>query len=240
MAEPVDLSLKGGLDGLSPVEGPGEGPAGPRAGRLIAAAVAIAASAGLAWWAAGSRHPDSAARPPPAAQPPAAAPAPQPLRFAAAEPDPAQVRQAYGEAQGVYAAGGPDALVRTSTACAKATPGDPQRLDYCLAFDVYASEIVAGGAGDAAAADWFGDAGARGLALARGALPEGVDAAGRLAQVAALAQAEVPKPPAAKPSARPKVRRRPVHKAHRPTPAGVRGPSPPPANAPPAPLEPPH
>jgi hypothetical protein len=172
-----------------------------RIGALVAGALALAASAGLAWWTLSPDRTEVA--PPPAAPPAAAAPAPQPLRYAPDEPDPDQVKRAHGEAQGVYVAGGPQALVRASAACAKAVPAEPGRLDYCLGFDTYAREIVSAGE-DGAAADWFADQG-RDLALARTALPAGADAANRLAQVQALAQAVLPKPVIERPKPHPKT-----------------------------------
>jgi hypothetical protein len=177
-------------------------------GVIVAAVVALAASAGLAWWiAAPNPAADvSAVRPPtaPAAQRPAA----PPLRYASAEPDPNQVRRALGEVTRTYAVGGADALVEASTACAKALAIDPRRLDYCLAYDVYASAIVPPGSGPQA--DWFAEGGDRDLALARTALPRSVDAANRIAQVGALTQAVLPKLVLQRPAA---VRTRQVRKA---------------------------
>jgi len=179
-----------------------------RVGMLVAGALALAASAGLAWWTLAPDRPQVA--PPSEAPPPAAEPAPQPLRYAPDEPDPAQVKSAHADVQGVYVAGGPQALVRASAACAKAVPTEPGRLDYCLGFDTYAREIVSAGE-DGAAADWFADQG-RDLALARTALPGGSDAANRLAQVQALAQAVLPKPVIEKPKR--KAKPKPHPKAH--------------------------
>ena len=173
--------------------------AGPRPtlGLILAAIIAVIASAGLAWWfAAPDRNADVAAAPAPA-PPVVSQPAP-PLRFAAADPDPGQVRRAWADVQQGYVDGGPEALVRASQACAKAVPSEPQRLDYCLAYDRYAGAIVQDGQGD-----WFADAAARDLALARTALPDGVDPGNRIEQVAALTRAVLPKPAAAK--AKPKV-----------------------------------
>jgi hypothetical protein len=170
--------------------------AGPRPGLgiIVAAVVAVAASAGFAWWfAAPDRNTDVAAAPAPAPPPPKAEPI-QPLRFAAADPDPNQVRRAWADVKQGYADGGPEALVRASQACAKAVPTDPQSLDYCLAYDRYASTIAQGGEAGAGGADWFADSTGRDLALARTALPDGVDASNRLEQVAALTQAVLPKP----------------------------------------------
>jgi len=190
--------------------------AGPRPGLglVLAAVLAIGASAGLAWWvAAPDRTADVATAPPPeAATPLAAAPAPPPLRYAAADPDPGAVRRAWGDVREAYVDGGPEALVRASQGCAKALPSDPQRLDYCLAYDLYASAIVAGHAGD-----WFADSTARDLALARTALPDGVDPTNRIEQVAALTTAVLPKPKAQKPKA--KVLKAKVAKSVRHAPA---------------------
>lgn len=166
----------------------------PGLGIIAAAIIAVAASAGLAsWLAAPDRRTDVAAAPAP---PPAAATVEpiQPLRFAAADPDPNQVRRAWGDVQQGYANGGPEALVRASQACARTLPSDPQSLDYCLAYDRYAAAVA-----HEDGADWFAESPARDLALARTALPEGVDPSNRLEQVAALTQAVLPKPAAKTP-----------------------------------------
>lgn len=171
-----------------------EPPAGPApaksgAGVAVAAVVAALASAGLAWWfAAPAPTMTRNAPPPPAAQ---VAPEPiPPLRYAPLEPDPAAVKRAWREVRTSYAARGAGALVRGSETCASSLPADPQLLDYCVAFDIYASDIVAAEGGEAA--EWFRDAGERDLALARTALPEAADAANRIAQVAALTRAVLP------------------------------------------------
>jgi hypothetical protein len=183
----------------------------PRLGVIVAGFVAALASAAMAWWVA---SPDRARQIGPAAPVAASAPVAQapeaPLRYAAADPDPNQVKRAWRDVRQTYVDDGPEALVRGSEACARGLPGDPQSLDYCLAYDMYAA-IVA----PEAQADWFGDSRSRGLALARTALPDGVDAGNRIAQVAALTRAVLPK---AAPS-RPRVEavravRRPHAKAH--------------------------
>jgi hypothetical protein len=195
-------------------------PRPPSPAGAILAAAAIAVSAGLAWWAA---HPARAPAPPPVSAP-AAAP-PRPLQYADAEPDPGQVRAAWREAQASFTQGGAQALAERSVSCAKALAAQPGRLDFCLAFDAYAAEIVAGAPGAGAAADWFAAAPDRDLALARSALPQEVDAANRLAQVQALTTAVLPKPepkPAA--SEAPRPHRPAAHQAdrdarHKPAPA---------------------
>jgi len=162
----------------------------PRLGVILAGLVAALASAAMAWWVVapdGSRQ--IAAVPSVATAPVKAAPPAAPLRYAAADPDPNQVRRAWRDVRQTYGDGGPEALVRGSQACARGVPAEPQSLDYCLAYDIYASAVAT----DRGQADWFGDAAGRGLALARTALPEGLDAPNRIAQVAALTRAVLPK-----------------------------------------------
>jgi hypothetical protein len=165
---------------------------------ILAAMVALVASAGLAWWIASPNPPADVAGAPPQSPTPAA-PAhqtkPAPLRYAPAEPDPAQVRRALADAQQAYADGGAEGLVQASAACARQLPLDPSRLDYCLAYDVYAAQIVPPGSGPAAA-DWFKEARDRDVALAAAALPAGVDAANRMTQVGELTRAVLPGGPA--------------------------------------------
>jgi hypothetical protein len=160
-------------------------------GVVLAALVALAASVGLAWWIAAPNPAAHVSAPPPPAAPAPPRPAPPPLRYAAADPDPNQVRRALADVQRAYSTGGADALVEASAACAEALPVDPRQLDYCLAFDVYASAIVPPGSGPQA--EWFAGGGERDLALARTALPGSADAANRIAQIGALTRAVVPK-----------------------------------------------
>ena len=194
---------------------------GSRVGMVVAALIAVGASAGLAWWfAVPDRAADVSARPAPqfAASRPPNTEAPAPLRFAAADPDPGQVREAWVDVRQGYAEAGPSGLVRASQACAKGLPAAPQRLDYCLAYDIYAS-AVAPQRGDGA--DWFANAGDRDLALALTALPQGVSPDNRLAQVAFLTKAVLPKAAPARPKSqavravrKPPVRAK-IHKTRR-------------------------
>ena len=166
----------------------------PSLGMVLAGVIAVAASGGLAWWFASSGHSAGISIAQPQAPPPRAEPA-QPIRYAALDPDPNAVRRAWTDVQQTYADGGPEALVRASQACARGVPGDPQQLDYCLAYDIYASAVAPEGAPQGSPggqADWFADSGDRGLALARTALPDSVDAHNRIAQVAALTRAVLP------------------------------------------------
>lgn len=189
--------------------------AGPRPGLgvIVAGLVAALASVAMAWWVvAPDRSRQIAAVPPVATAPVKAEPPAAPLRYAAADPNPDQVRRAWRDVRQTYRDGGPEALVRGSQACAQGVPGDPRSLDYCLAYDIYASAVAT----DAGQADWFGDSADRGLALARTALPEGLDAPNRIAQVAALTRAVLPKaqPARARPQVAHAVRRHVHAKPH--------------------------
>jgi hypothetical protein len=189
-----------------------------RLGIALAAVLAVIVSVALAWWlAAPDRSAQLVATPAPAQAtapaPPAAAPA-APLRYAAADPDPDQVRRAWTDVRQTYSDGGPEALVRASQACARAAPANPQTLDYCLAYDIYAAEVAPSDAAQGQGG-WFAGSGDRGLALARSALPDGVDAHNRLAQVAALTTAVLPKARPAQPRAQvAHVARRPAARSH--------------------------
>jgi len=215
--------------GLDPVVdddvGVPEARPGSRIGLVLAAAIAVIASGGLAWWfAAPDRAADVSAPAPVSAGTPAPQPkieTPAPLGFAPANPDPAQVRRAWDDVRQGYAEGGEAALIQASQACAKGVPVQPQRLDYCLAYDLYAATI-APPAGDPGQGDWFAAAGDRDLALARTALPEGVDPGNRLAQVASLSKAVMPKVKPVRPKAKPVRAAR--HPPLRPKPAKVRRP----------------
>lgn len=180
-------------EGPSP---PSRAARGLRPGRLLAGLLALGASLGFGLWLL---SPDKGFAPaPPASSPaqvediPPPAPKPAPLRFAAPEPNPQQVRRAYDEVRAAYSGGGPEALAKASVDCAKGLQQDPGRLDECLAFDVYAADILPPDGSEAAG--WFRDAPDRDLALARAALPADVDAADRLGQVRALTTVVLPRP----------------------------------------------
>lgn len=168
-----------------------------RTGAILAALLAVAAAAGLGWWLSapdrGPSDPVQASRPPAAAAAPAG-----PVRYAGATPDRAQVRAAYDKVRDLYGEGGPAALVQASQDCARNLPGDPARLDYCLAFDIYAADIlpadpIQGGSAEGGAGAWFHDADARAVALAGAALPAFVSAEGRVGEVRALTLTVLPK-----------------------------------------------
>ncbi|MFC3068835.1 hypothetical protein [Phenylobacterium soli] len=170
--------------------GPRPGP-GPGLGVAVAAIVAVLASAALAWWfAVPARAPHTFNAPPPRMTAPAEAS--PPLRYAPDDPDPNQVKRAWREVRQTYVDGGPEALMRASMRCARSLPAEPQLLDYCVAYDIYAADIVPKGADGAG--DWFADAPGRDLALARTALPGVTDPSNRLAQLSALTKAVIPKP----------------------------------------------
>ena len=179
-----------------PAEPPAPEPsrAGPGVGVGAGALAAVAVSAALGYWLA---FPDRTPPPPAPARAAAALtqPAPKPprpLRYAGPEPAPGQVKAAFDHVRALYAEGGPGALVKASVDCAKDLQRDPRQLDQCLAFDIYAADILPAGRGDDAAA-WFHDRD-RDLALARSALPAGSDAADRIGQVRALTTAVLPRP----------------------------------------------
>jgi hypothetical protein len=125
---------------------------------------------------------------------PPPAPPPPPLRYAADQPDPSQVRSAFGEVRRLYVNGGPGALVRASADCARRLQADPSRLDHCLAFDIYAADVLPPSPEPTGDAAWFDDSDTRAIALARAALPGWIDAANRVAQVRALTTAVLPRP----------------------------------------------
>lgn len=160
-----------------------------RLATVAAACAAVAAAGVLGWWASAPDRPPVA--PPVRVQPLASGPAP--LRFAPAQPDPDQVRSALGQVRSVYVNGGPDALLRASVDCARRLQVHPGQLDHCLAFDIYAADVLPPSDGDGADSDWFDESGDRAIALARAALPAGVDAANRVSQVRALTMAVLPR-----------------------------------------------
>jgi|GEM_PF-2476092 len=185
--------MSGDLDAEVPAT-PESRPLGP----LLGAVLAVAASAGLAWWFGTARDTAPA---PAMAPPPAVA---RPALTAAAQPDEAQVRRAYEAFQDAYADGGADGVAAAKTSCAATLAADPRILDYCLAFDMFAAAVSPGAEPEGL------DAGR--LAAARGALPSGSDPArrvaevGRLAKVVALGEAPAAQPvlrPALQPGVRP-------------------------------------
>jgi len=165
----------------------------PRLGPILGVLLALAASAGLAWWFA---VPQEAPSIPIVAKPAATAgraPA-TPLPSAPVKPEEAQVRRAYDAFQDAYADGGAPGVERARQSCAQALAADPRILDYCLAFDMFAAAVSQGP--PTAGAD------AERLAAARAALPSGADPARRIAEVGQLARlvslGDAPEPPAAR------------------------------------------
>jgi len=148
-----------------------------RFGPILGGALALAASAGFAWWVAA---PQQAPTPPASASVRAAAAPPKPQLRAPAKPEEAQVRRAYAAFQDAYADGGAPGVERARATCAQTLGADPRILDYCLAFDMFAAAVAGGGPPQAV------DAGR--LAAARAALPPGSDAALRIAEVGQLAK----------------------------------------------------
>jgi hypothetical protein len=148
----------------------------------VAAAVTLAAlvSAGLVYWIGAGQD-----RGPPSAAETGGPSSPTHAAFAPPRPDAGQVARAYEQLQEIYADQGGQAVMDFGRACAGSLRGDPGMLDFCLAFDTYAASLESE---DEAVRAWQAQSGARDLALAQSALPPGADAAGRLAQVSALAR----------------------------------------------------
>jgi len=159
-------------EALAPVP---ENPLTPRRRGLpiVGAVFALAVSAGLIWWLAAPQAPDTPA-PAAAIRPHPAAPAPR----APLNADPAQVQRAFEAVQDAYADGGADGLARADGDCAAALKTDARVLDYCLAFDLFATAVAPEIARN--------DPEAARIEAARTALPPGADPAQRVAAVRAL------------------------------------------------------
>jgi hypothetical protein len=164
-----------------------------RLGPILGVILALAASAGLAWWFATPQEAPSI--PALAGKAPATRASPaRPPPSAPAKPEEAQVRRAYDAFQDAYADGGAPGVARARQSCAQALAADPRILDYCLAFDMFAAAM-----GDRRAP---AGADAERQAAARAALPSGSDPALRIAEVGQLAKlvslGDVPEPPVAR------------------------------------------
>ena len=165
---------------------------GLRLGVALGAAAAALVSAGLVYWI-GAGEDRGMSSPQRLAAPPAR------TAYASAKADAGQVLRAYDQVQDIYAEQGTNGVVGFSRSCAASLRSDPGVLDFCLAFDSFAAAL---GGEDAAARDWWAQAEARDLAMARSVLPPGQDPAARLAQVRALTrQASLEAPGAEAPAA---------------------------------------
>jgi uncharacterized protein YecT (DUF1311 family) len=136
----------------------------------------------LAWWFGSA--PDRALTRQHAADISAARSIPpvQTRTYAPRKPSEEQIRRAYDQVRDVYADSGSEGLARFSRTCADSVRADARVLDYCLAFDLYASALpLAPGSGPSGL---LSDA--ERVELAAGALPEGVDAAARIRAVEGL------------------------------------------------------
>lgn len=154
-----------------------EPPAPRRRGAVVGAVLAVAASAGLAWYLT---RPDPP--PAPAMRPQVAEIAPR-AQLAPATADASQVERAYDQVQTVYADQGAAGLARFSEGCAETLEKDARVLDFCLAFDLFAQAVAPPEGQDGA---WFAAGEARRLRLTRAALPAGVDPQARIQAVEAL------------------------------------------------------
>lgn len=196
----------------------GKPPIASRTGVVVGALAAALASGALVWWLGGEdRGRIELSRP----EPPAATATPTEAAKVVAAPaaDPAQVRRAYDQVQATYAEGGAPGLAGFAHECAEALAGDPRILDYCLAFDIYASALAPA---QGEAADWFRVGEARRLRLAREALPAGADPQIRLAEIQGLMRLASSAPPQATPAQAPPVQATPVRAAPAPVRKAVR------------------
>jgi hypothetical protein len=138
---------------------------------LLGALIALAFSAGLVWWLAAPNAPGHGSGV-------VVQTTPRPQPKASATADAAQVQRAFEAVQDAYADSGAEGLARANADCEAALKGDPRVLDYCLAFALYAGAVAPELTGP--------DADATRLAVARVALPPGVDPVARLGAVRAL------------------------------------------------------
>lgn len=177
-----------------PPEGPQDlEPKRSRLGLIAGGLAVLAAAGGLAWWLTADA-PDAPQNVSAAQVAQAQQSRSQTPLLASASADESQVRRAYEQFQTVYADLGAPGLASFSQNCAKAVGGDPRILDYCLAFDAYATSV-------AAEEPWFADADYRHVELARTALPAGTDPAQRIVEVARLTRVATRAPaPAAAPA----------------------------------------
>ena len=88
------------------------------------------------------------------------------------------MQRAFEAVQDAYADGGADGLAQADDDCAAVLKADARVLDYCLAFDLFATAVAPQVA--------RGDSDGVRLAQARAALPPGADPAARVSQVRAL------------------------------------------------------
>src|SRR5690242_19506446 len=115
-------------------EDPSRGQSGRR-WPIFGVILALAVSGGLVWWLLAPEGNQTA---------PAVVVQGIPKRVirASATPDPAQVQRAFEAVQDAYADGGPDGLARADADCAAALKADARVLDYCLAFDLFATAVA--------------------------------------------------------------------------------------------------
>jgi len=170
---------------------------GSRLGAVLGASAAAVASAGLVLWVSSSDDRSLSLSHPPE-------PAARPAAHAAMQAQPDQVRRAYEQMEEVYGDRGFAGVMAFTKACANELKSNPEMLDFCLAFDIYASSLQGDDTADRA---WQADGLMRDLALAQAALPPGTDAGARVERVRQLTRypgaaapevvATLPPPPAA-------------------------------------------
>jgi len=152
---------------------------GRKIGVALGATAAALASAGLVFWVGAGPDRAVSGRDTTTSAPEA------PVAFAARRPNADQVIRAFEQLQDTYAEQGLNGVMRFARSCADELKNDPSMLDFCIAFDIYASALQDD---EPATRAWQAEAGARDLALARNALAPDQDAAARLAAIGELAR----------------------------------------------------
>jgi len=164
MVEP-DIARRGGAP-----RSRRDGESASRAGAVFGAAAAALASAGLVYWIGLAKDPTLGA-------PPVQVALPAAQELPPARADAAEVIRAHEQLQDEYAAGGSAAVARLARTCARDLAAHPGTLDFCLAFNAFATSL-------APEAPPLGEQ--RELLLIQAALPPGGDAWARLGQIRAL------------------------------------------------------
>jgi hypothetical protein len=163
-----------------------------RVGTILYAVAAVLCSAALAVWAfSGQRNEAAVAS--------ATLRPPLPAAFAAVDPDPEQARRAYQGLQEIYANRGMSGVIEFAKSCPDFVTAAPSQLDFCLAFLIDAAALASRSPSESARR-WSEGAAAEQLALARRAVPPGVDPKARVATVQQFTRVLV-RPVAASPMA---------------------------------------
>lgn len=146
---------------------------GTRLGAVLGACAAAVASAGLAYWIGSAGDPTFKR------------PGHERPTYAPSEADAGQVVRAYQQVQDVYAKQGRTGVAGFARGCSGSLSADPAALDFCVAFDIYATSLM--GEGERAQA-LRASATERELGLVRTALAPSEDPVARLARIRDLAR----------------------------------------------------